>query len=127
MQVIDVIARRGSEDGDDGALLLKLDLETGELLLKKKLDGKVFNGPSRWDFRKIDQRFCLGPDGCGWLFIDNRLTRIHPDGTVEKLQELKHTGQLFFIGEDLYIYNGGRDVFGGFAGVLRIKGVFAEM
>ena len=36
-------------------------------------------------------------------------------------------GTLFFIGDDLYIYNGGRDVFGGFAGVLRIKRVFAEM
>jgi hypothetical protein len=108
---------------EDRAILYKLDTKSGALVFRRDLEGYFFNGPSQWDFRDIDQRFPVAPDGCGWLFVGDTLTRIHPDGAIEEVLEMEHTGQLFFVGDDLYIYNGGRDRFGGFTEVLRIRDV----
>jgi len=106
-------------------LLFNVDLATGKLLFQKDVPGRAFKGVMKnVDMRGIDQRFCVGPDGCGWLFIDRNLSRIRPDGAIEKIMEIKTPGQLLFHGDDLYIYNGGRSRFGGFAGILRIQSVF---
>jgi hypothetical protein len=35
-------------------------------------------------------------------------------------------GRMVFSGDDLYIYNGGRQYFGGFAGILRLRNVFVR-
>lgn len=35
-------------------------------------------------------------------------------------------GRMFFVGDDLYIYNGGREYFNGFAGILRVRNVLAR-
>jgi hypothetical protein len=109
------------------SLLYKLDVTSGQVIFQKTIPGRAFTGPLEFDFNSDDRRFCLGPDGCGWLFIDKTLTRIHPeDGRVEKVLDLEHGGRLLFLGEDLYIYSGGRQFFGGFSQLLRLKDVFLE-
>jgi len=115
-----------STTDENKAILYKLDTKSGALVFRRDLEGDFFNGPSEWDFRDIDQRFPLAPDGCGWLFVGDALARIHPDGTIEEVLKMEHTGQLFFAAGDLYIYNGGRDRFGGFTEVLRIRDVLAQ-
>ena len=104
--------------------LSRIDLVAGKALFTKEIKGKVFNGPTQFDFRDIDQRLIVGPDGCGWLFIDKHLSRIHPDGTVQKVMEAQ-PGMLMWAGEDLFIYPGGRGRFGGFSGVIVIRDVLA--
>jgi len=107
-------------------LVYKLNVKTGEVLLNKKVPGRFFTGSSADDLLSYDSRFELGPDGCGWLFIDNWLSRIHPaDGRIEPILEMQLKGRLLFADNDLYVYNGGRVFFGGFSQVLRIRNVFA--
>jgi hypothetical protein len=108
-------------------LVYRIGLATEKVAYQNKAPGNAFNGPTEWDFKGPDSRFCVGPDGCGWLFIDRWLTRIRPqDGRVEKLLELKQGARLLFLGDDLYLYGGGRQFFGGFSQVLRIRKVFAQ-
>ena len=104
-----------------------VELATDKVLYVKDVPGRVFSGMTGPDLAKADRRLTLGPDGCGWLFIDKDLCRIHPaDGRVEKvLANCAARGRMFFVGDDLYIYNGGRQYFGGFAGIMRVAGVFA--
>jgi len=102
-------------------LVHRADLKTGKVVYEQKHPGKAFTGPIPTD--RFDE-FCVGPDGCGWLFIDNYLSRVHPDGTVEKVLQMKHGARILFLGDDLYLYNGGRQFFGGFSQVLRIRSVF---
>jgi len=106
------------------SIVYKYDLAAGKLLLEKKVPGKAFNGPSYYDYRSSDRHFCVGPDGCGWLFIDNDLARIHPDGTVEKVARMDLPARMLFLGDDLYMFNGGRQEFGGFSNILRVRDVF---
>ena len=47
-------------------------------------------------------------------------------GTVERIMKMKQCGRMFFLGNDLYIYNGGREYFNGFAGIQRIQNVLAR-
>lgn len=106
----------------ESGLVYKMNVKTGKVLFQKRVDGKCFSGASAGEFLYYDARFELGPDGCGWLFVDNWLSRIHPeDGTVEPIREMKRKGRLLFVEQDLYIYNGGRVFFGGFSQVLRIR------
>jgi len=102
-------------------LVYKVDITNEKVLFQQKHSGKAFAGPMPWDHT---DRFCLGPDGCGWLFIDKTLSRVHPDGTLEKVKEMKHGARMLFLGDDLYFYNGGRQFFGGFSQVWRIRNVF---
>jgi hypothetical protein len=104
----------------------KFDYMAEKVLLDRVEEGESFNGPCYWDYKSNARKFCVGPDGCGWFFVDLWLTRIHPDGTVEKVLQMETPGHMFFIGEDLYFYNGGRQNWGGFAGMKRIRKVFAE-
>ena len=106
------------------SLLYKYDVAASRLVFQKRLPGKAFNGPSFFDYQSNHRRFCLGPDGCGWLFIGFDMTRIHPDGTVETVLRLDVPGQILFVGDDLYMYNGGRQSWGGFSSILRIRNVF---
>ena len=107
--------------------LYKIDVDSGKVLLTKKGPGRAFMGPlSGIDFRRLDRRFAIGPDGCGWFFIDKWLTRIHPDGTVEKIRELPHAARLTFHGDDLYLYSGGRQFFGRYSAVLRMRDMFEK-
>ncbi len=107
------------------SLVYRLDLATEKVAYQRTVPGNAFNGPTEFDFRGPDCRFCIGPDGCGWLFVDKWLSRIHPeDGTVEKVLEMPRGARLLFLGDDLYLYGGGRQFFGGFAQVLRIRSVF---
>jgi len=124
------LRRIGTRDKDgkttwSGRLCL-VDTSTGKVLHVKELAGKVFSGMTSADLKSADRRFPLSPDGCGWLFIDGDLCRINPaDGRVEKVvTNCEVRGMMFFVGDDLYIYNGGRQYFGGFAGISRIRRVF---
>lgn len=104
----------------------KLNVRTGALLFRRELPGRFFTGASEMDLLGPDARFEVGPDGCGWLFVDNAICRIHPDdGRLEKVFEMAQKGRLLFTGADLYVYNGGRVFFGGFSQLLRIGNVFA--
>ena len=119
-------------DAEDGARkaagrLCLINTATGEVEYVKIIEGRVFSGMTSVDLKGEDARFCAGPDGCGWLFIDEWLSRIDPrDGSVEKIMQMKQRGRMFFVGDDLYIYNGGRQFFNGFAGILRIRNMFAR-
>jgi hypothetical protein len=107
-------------------IVYKYDVEKEKLIAKKTVPGEAFNGPCYWDYKSNSRRFAPGPDGCGWLFIDNWLTRIHPDTTVEKILELDTPGHMVFSGNDLYLYNGGRQMWGGWASLKRIRNVLAK-
>ena len=123
------LARVASESADGaiqpGGRLCLVNTATGNAEYVKTVEGRVFSGSSPVDLKSEDARFAAGPDGCGWLFIDEWLTRIVPEeGRVERILRLKERGRMFFVGDDLYIYNGGREYFRGFAGILRIRQVF---
>lgn len=127
--VMGLVRSQGEEDEQGVRLpigvLYKINVNTGETDYVKTIDGKVFNGVLKVDLQSGDQRFAQGPDGCGWLFVDEYLTRIDPrDGRVDRIMKMEKRGRMFFAGEDLYIYNGGRQFFGGFAGIIRIRDLF---
>jgi len=106
------------------SLVYKYDYMREKLVTQKKVEGDAFRGPTYWGYRSLDRRFCVGPDGCGWFFIGDWLSRIHPDATVEKVKKLEHPGQILFIGDDMYLYAGGRTCWGELANLRRIHNVF---
>lgn len=106
------------------SLLYKYDIAADRLVFSEEITGKAFNGPSFFDYQSNHRRFSLGPDGCGWLFIDFDLTRIHPDGTVETVLRMDVPGQILFLGNDILLYNGGRQSWGGFSNIRRIKNIY---
>ena len=103
-------------------LVYGLDLESGKTLFEKKHAGRAFSGMLRNDRPPLVQ----GPDGCGWLFVDEDLCRIRPDGELERVRAMPGTrGQMFFMGKTLYIYNGGRIAYRRFPNVVKIEDLFA--
>jgi len=107
--------------------LCLVNTKSGAVQYVKTIEGRVFNGMTDMDLKSEDACFAPGPDGCAWLFIDEWLSRIVPsDGKVEKIMKMNERGRMFFVGDDLYIYNGGREYFNGFAGILRIRNVLAR-
>jgi outer membrane protein assembly factor BamB len=129
--VVGLVSRELSPRGPGGkeatyeGVLYRLDLSTGKVEWQKTIPGRVFSGNTAADFRGHDERFCVGPDGCGWLFVDKVLTRVHPaTGEVEAVMELEERGMLCWVGDDLYVYNGGRQCFRGFSGIHRVRRVF---
>jgi len=118
-----------AEDGTEtscGRLCL-VNATTGAVDYTKTIEGRVFSGMTSVDLKGEDARFAPGPDGCGWLFIDEWLSRIEPsDGRVEKIMKMDQRGRMLFVGDDLYVYNGGREYFNGFAGIVRIRAVLAR-
>ena len=120
---------RQSKSGEDGSiswpsLVYKMNVLTGEVLFARVHPGKAFAGMLPTDLKTSAQSIESGPDGCGWLFIDRTLSRIHPsDGKIEKVMECDIAGRMLFVGRDLYLYNGGRLFFEEFAGLKRIREV----
>jgi len=99
-----------------------LDLDTGKPTFEKRFKGKPFTGICPyWDTPLV-----RGPDGCGWLFVDEDLCRIHPDGELERIGPCKWRGKMIWQGDTLYIYNGGRIYVRLFANVVRIRNLFAD-
>lgn len=115
---------RTQEDGANETMIYRINVGTGEILSDNRIQGRAFAGPTEYDYRALDRELVAGPDGCGWLFIDNYLTRIHPDGSAEKIMEMDSAARILFLVDDLYLYGGGRQFFGGFSQILRIKNVF---
>ena len=120
------ISRVKKVDSFDNAtnttLVYGLDLQSGKTLFEKEHPGRAFNGMLFADRPPIVQ----GPDGCGWLFVDNDLCRILPNGEIEHVRAMPETrGQMFFVGETLYVYNGGRIFYRTFPNVVKIEDLFA--
>lgn len=127
---IGVIPRRKKADGGDvmyESRIYKVNVRTGQVAFDRIHPGKAFAGMSVHDLKTFQSRLAVGPDGCGWLFIDRALCRIHPDdGRVEKVMDCDFAGRMFFTGNDLYFYNGGRMLYDEFAGIKRIRNVFGQ-
>ena len=122
-----VAAKTNDATEKPSGCLCLVNATTGAVEYVKTIEGHVFSGATSVDLKSEDARFAPGPDGCGWLFIDEYLARIVPgDGAVERVMKMKDRGRMFFVGDDLYIYNGGREYFNGFAGILRIRNVLAR-
>ena len=102
-------------------LVCGVDLTTGQLAFEKRYRGRAFTGMCGYDRTPAVR----GPDGCGWLFVDNRLCRIHPDGTLETVRDgMECRGTIVWRGETLYLFNGGRAYSRLFANVVRIPDLF---
>jgi len=117
---------RGSQTDEHGheshfTLVYGLDLNSGKMLFEKRYPGRALTGICEYDRTPLVR----GPDGCGWLFVDEGLCRIHPDGTLEKVRDkMEHRGKMIWQGNTLYIYNGGRVYNRLFANVVRIPDLF---
>jgi len=102
-------------------LVYGLDLNSGKMLFQKRHPGRAFTGICRYDRTPLVR----GPDGCGWLFVDEGLCRIRPDGSLETVREvMEYRGKMIWQGRTLYIYNGGRVYNRLFANVVRIPDLF---
>ncbi len=117
---------RGSETNEleresHFTLVYGLDLNSGKMLFQKRYPGRAFTGICQYDRTPLVR----GPDGCGWLFVDEALCRIHPDGTLETVRDkIEYRGKMIWQGKTLYIYNGGRVYNRLFANVVRIPDLF---
>jgi len=120
------VSRKDEKTGENAFVtqIYKLDVETGKVLFEREVPGRAFSGPRGGDYGGVDRELCIGPDGCGWFFIDKDLVRIAPDGTIEKIKAMPHGARMVWLGDDLYFYGGGRRWYGGFASIWRIRGVF---
>jgi hypothetical protein len=102
-------------------LVYGVDLGTGKLLFEKRYPGRAFTGMCPYDRTPLVR----GPDGCGWLFVDEALCRIHPDGTLETVRDkMQYRGTIVWRDKTLYIYNGGRVYSRLFANVVRTRDLF---
>ena len=106
--------------------IYKLDLESGKVLFQKTLPGRAFSGPTEFDYKGAHRELSLGPDGCGWFCIDKDMVRLRPDGEIEKVMALPHGVRMVWYGNDLYLYGSGRQWYGGFASIWRIRDVFEK-
>jgi len=98
-----------------------LDLDNGKMLYTKHYPGRAFTGICQYDRTPLVR----GPDGCGWLFVDEKLCRIHADGALETVRDkMPYRGNMLWQGETLYIYNGGRVYNRQFANVVRVPDLF---
>lgn len=105
----------------DVTLVYGLDADSGKVLFQKRYPGRAFTGICRYDHTDVVR----GPDGCGWLFVDQSLCRIHPDGTLESVRpQIDYRGKMLWHGKTLYIWNGGRVYSRLFANVVRIPDLF---
>jgi hypothetical protein len=100
-----------------------LDLASGKVLFEKRHPGRPFTGICAYDRTPL----VPGPDGCGWLFVDEWLCRLLPSGELEKVRKLpEYRGKIIFQGKTMYVFNGGRVLANRFANVVRIPNLFAE-
>jgi hypothetical protein len=126
--VIGVIRHRLSADPEKvfyESRIYRCDIRSGKVEMQRRYPGKAFAGMSGFDLKPDQSRLAIGPDRCGWLFIDRTLCRVRPDtAELEKIMECDFAGRMLFVGKDLYLYNGGRLFFDEFAGIKRIRNVF---
>ena len=102
-------------------LVYGVDLGTGKLAFEKRHPGRAFTGMCGYDRTPLVR----GPDGCGWLFVDERLCRIHPDGALETVRDgMDHRGTITWHDDTLYLFNGGRAYSRLFPNVVRIPDLF---
>ena len=87
----------------NGGILYGVDINTGEVLFRRKLPRTLrfdwSHGVSQsWDFIK-------DAHGNIWTYLDyNVLVRIRPaDAHIEPIGRVKRTGKLLFVGDDLYM------------------------
>jgi hypothetical protein len=102
-------------------LVYGLDLESGKPTFEKRFKGKPFTSTSPYWSTELVR----GPDGCGWLFVDEDLCRIHPDGELERIGKTEYRGKILWDGDTMYIYNNGRIYVRLFANVVKIQDLFA--
>jgi hypothetical protein len=126
-----VMVGRAPEKKTDGekhperGVVAVVDMVAGRLIRDGVFDGRPYAGPMEYDMKSHDRNLPKGPDGCGWLFVDDALTRVHPDGRLEMVKSMPSSrGRLLWAGEDLYIYNGGHESFGAMTNLVRIGNVF---
>jgi len=105
-----VLGLTQSGEKEDESILYGVDVETGQVAFRKAipfaLDVKIgSNQQEGFDYR-------LGPDGCVWTFIHERLVRIHPaDARIEVLGNAEFRnwdsgmggGRIAFVGRDIYL------------------------
>ena len=104
-------------------LVYGIDLGTGKIRFERRYPGRAFTGLHENDRTPLVR----GPDGCGWLFVDENLCRIHPSGDLETVREkFEYRGRMIWRGDTLYIYNGGRVYQRLFANVVRIPDLFTR-
>ncbi|MBI4027233.1 MAG: PQQ-like beta-propeller repeat protein [Verrucomicrobia bacterium] len=87
-------------------ILYGVDILTGRVLWRKPLPSPDEPGKVRPRTSQRGHRYDLfaGPDGKVYLWMQNRLIRIHPeDAFVEVLGEIGELGEFAFLGEDLYL------------------------
>lgn len=116
-------AEHDDQDEQPAVLVYGLDLDAGKTLFEKRHPGRAFTGLHDNDRTPVVR----GPDGCGWLFVDEKLCRIQPDGELETVRDkFEYRGKMIWHGNTLYIYNGGRVYQRLFANVVRIPDLFAR-
>lgn len=103
-------------------LIYGLDLSTGEPTFERRFKGQPFTGICPY----WDTPLTRGPDGCGWLFVDEDLCRVRPDGELERIGPCKWRGKMIWQGDTLYLYNGGRVYVRLFANIVRIRDLFKD-
>ena len=102
-------------------LVYGLDLSSGDMRFEKRYPGRAFTGICEYDRTPLVR----GPDGCGWLFVDEKLCRVRPDGALETVRDqMEYRGKMIWRDTTLYIYNGGRVYNRLFANVVRITDLF---
>lgn len=87
-----------------GGLLYGLNIQTGEVLFRKKLPAALnfpwTQGTAQWDYQK-------GPDGMVYTYLSNVMVRIDPKTVnVEVLGKFgkgERTGKITFSGNDIYL------------------------
>jgi hypothetical protein len=119
------VSREADKDVDgsqaDYMAVYGLNLPTGRMLYKRRYPGQAFTGICQYDRTPLVR----GPDDCGWLFVDESLCRVHPDGELEIVRrEIPYRGKMVWQGKTLYVFNGGRVYNRQFANVVRIPDLF---
>jgi len=114
----------GGEKRERGVVVV-VDTIAGRIVRDHVFDGRPYAGPMEYDMKSHDRCLPKGPDGCGWLFVDDALSRVHPDGRLEAVKTMADSrGRLLWLGEDLYIYNGGHESYGVMTHLFRLRNVF---
>jgi len=146
---------------DRHSVLYKANVETGEVLWRKKLPYPVGFRTNENFAHQDGFDFKLGPDGMVWTFTGARFNLVNPekrwhyaytncaivedpklpdgfrldnmncvliridpvDGTVHVVGKLTHTGEMAFVGRDLYLAGGDKYLVQHNSNLRRIRGI----
>ena len=102
----------------DGGVLYGLNIQTGEVLFRKKLPAAM---DIRWAQGTEQSDYQKGPDGMVYTYLGNVMVRIDPKTasveTLGKFGEGARTGKITFSGNDIYLC--GEDNIRKLAGVVK--------